>query len=180
MRAYATARKTAADPLTVSRRNRASSNRVPIKSKKKGGGSRRNTSDKRDKRELLLATDGQQYAKLTKLLGDGRFEALCLADGVTRLARCRGKLWKRVWLVTGDLVLLGLRDFQDQKVDIVHKYSADEERTLASMGELPLTLSSQERNPLYQDQWTRMVDGDSRAGFLPSDAEFGFSEEADV
>jgi translation initiation factor 1A len=49
------------------------------------------------------------------MLGNGRVEAFCF-DGVNRLCHIRGKLRKRVWIGVGDIVLLGLRDFQDQKV----------------------------------------------------------------
>jgi hypothetical protein len=39
----------------------------------------------------------------------------------------------------GDIVLLGLRDYQEDKVDIIHKYNADEARNLKAFGELPET-----------------------------------------
>ena len=41
--------------------------------------------------------------------------------------------------VDGDIVLVAKRDFQDEKVDIVHKYTADEARNLKQYGELPET-----------------------------------------
>jgi translation initiation factor 1A len=44
---------------------------------------------------------------------------------------------KKVWITAGDIVLVGKRDFQDEKVDIVHKYTADEARNLKQYGELP-------------------------------------------
>jgi hypothetical protein len=46
---------------------------------------------------------------------------------------------KKVWITAGDIVLCAKRDFQDEKVDIVHKYSADEARNLKQYGELPET-----------------------------------------
>jgi len=46
---------------------------------------------------------------------------------------------KKVWITAGDIVLVAKRDFQDEKVDIVHKYSADEARNLKQYGELPET-----------------------------------------
>lgn len=39
----------------------------------------------------------------------------------------------------GDIVLVGLRDFQEGKADIIHKYTAEEARNLQSYGELPAT-----------------------------------------
>ena len=119
----------AADPLSISRRNGASSNRVPSSSKKSGGSKRNQTrrSSEGSKRELVLAEDSQQYARVGKRLGDGRFELTCLTDGQLRLGHVRGKLWKRVWINPSDLVLVALRGWQDQKVDIVHKFTDDED-----------------------------------------------------
>jgi translation initiation factor 1A len=37
---------------------------------------------------------------------------------------------KKVWVNTGDVILLGLRDFQDEKADVILKYLADEARSL--------------------------------------------------
>ena len=88
------------------------------------------------KRELVFKEDGQEYAQATKMLGNGRLEAICF-DGVTRLCHIRGKLRKRVWINQSDIVLIGLRDFQDAKADVILKYSADEARNLKSYGEFP-------------------------------------------
>ena len=53
-----------------------------------------------DKRELVFREDGQEYAQVTKMLGNGRLEAQCF-DGEKRLAHIRGKMRKKVrrrWL----------------------------------------------------------------------------------
>ena len=70
------------------------------------------------------------------MLGNGRLEALCF-DGEKRLAHIRGKLRKKVWINQGDIILLSLRDYQDEKGDVILKYSADEARSLKAYGELP-------------------------------------------
>merc|ERR1712061_757359 len=57
-------------------------------------------------------------------------------DGVKRLCHIRGKLRKKVW-IKSDIVLIGLRDYQDAKADVILKYSADEARNLKSYGEFP-------------------------------------------
>jgi hypothetical protein len=44
---------------------------------------------------------------------------------------------KKVWIGQGDIVLVGLRDYQDEKADVILKYSADEARVLKQYGELP-------------------------------------------
>lgn len=70
------------------------------------------------------------------MLGNGRLEALCF-DGEKRLAHIRGKLRKKVWINQGDIILLSLRDYQDEKGDVILKYSSDEARSLKAYGELP-------------------------------------------
>ena len=45
----------------------------------------------------------------------------------------------QVWINQGDIILLSLRDFQDDKADVIQKYTADEARNLKAYGELPET-----------------------------------------
>jgi translation initiation factor 1A len=93
-------------------------------------------SDTHSKAELLLREEGQEYAQAGRMLGNGRLEAICF-DGKTRMAHIRGKLLKRVWISTGDVILVTLRDFQDGKADVVHKYNPDQVRQLKQKGEIP-------------------------------------------
>ncbi|XP_022094779.1 eukaryotic translation initiation factor 1A, X-chromosomal-like [Acanthaster planci] len=108
------------------------------KNKGKGGKNRRRgkNENESEKRELVFKEDGQEYAQVLKMLGNGRLTAHCL-DGVERLCHIRGKLRKKVWINTGDIILLGLRDYQDDKADVILKYNADEARNLKDFGELP-------------------------------------------
>ncbi|KAH6646996.1 putative eukaryotic translation initiation factor 1A [Truncatella angustata] len=73
---------------------------------------------------------------VVKMLGNGRLETLCF-DGTKRLGHIRGKLRKKVWINQGDIILLSLRDYQDEKGDVIMKYTADEARSLKAYGELP-------------------------------------------
>ncbi|KAH3903598.1 probable eukaryotic translation initiation factor 1A [Saccharomycodes ludwigii] len=104
----------------------------------KGGkkGRRGKNETEGPKRELIYKDEDQEYAQITKMLGNGRVEASCF-DGVKRIAHIRGKLRKKVWMAQGDMILVALRDFQDNQCDVVHKYNLDEARTLKSQGELP-------------------------------------------
>ena len=107
--------------------------------KKKGGKSKkRGKKDSEEKRELEFKDDGQEYAQVLRMLGNGRCECQCF-DGVKRLGHIRGKMRKKVWVQVSDIVLVGLRDFQDSKCDIILKYNADEARNLKAYGELPDT-----------------------------------------
>merc|ERR1719333_1908664 len=58
-------------------------------------------------------------------------------DGTKRLCHIRGKLRKRQWINTSDIILIGLRDYQDAKADVILRYSPDEARSLKAYGELP-------------------------------------------
>ncbi|BEI85996.1 hypothetical protein CcaverHIS002_0602830 [Cutaneotrichosporon cavernicola] len=107
------------------------------KAKGKGGKNRRrgkNDADG-DKRELIFKEDGQEYAQVVKMLGNGRLEAKC-QDGETRLGQIRGQMRKKVWITVGDIILLSLREFQDDKADVIHRYTPDEARNLKTYGEL--------------------------------------------
>lgn len=108
------------------------------KNKGKGGKNRRRgkNENESDKRELIFKEDGQEYAQVIKMLGNGRLEAYCF-DGIQRLCHIRGKLRKKVWINQGDIVLIGLRDYQDAKADVILRYNPDEARNLKTYGELP-------------------------------------------
>lgn len=107
------------------------------KNKGKGGKNRRRgKNDNEEKRELVFKEDGQEYAQVIRMLGNGRLEAQCI-DGVKRMCNIRGKMRKKVWVNAGDIILVGLRDFQDDKADVILKYMADEARSLKAYGELP-------------------------------------------
>ncbi|MGH0187040.1 UNVERIFIED_CONTAM: hypothetical protein FKN15_023655 [Acipenser sinensis] len=91
------------------------------KKRGKGGKNRRRgkNENESEKRELVFKEDGQEYAQVIKMLGNGRLEATCF-DGVKRLCHIRGKLRKK-----------------DNKADVILKYNADEARSLKAYGELP-------------------------------------------
>ncbi|KAJ3018134.1 UNVERIFIED_CONTAM: Translation initiation factor 1A [Siphonaria sp. JEL0065] len=117
------------------------------KNKGKGGKNRKKgkNDNEADKRELVFKEEGQEYASVTKMLGNGWIEAQCM-DGEKRLGHIRGAFRKKVWIAAGDLVLLSLRDYQDSKADIILKYTADEARLLKSYGELPDSLKVNEND----------------------------------
>lgn len=72
------------------------------------------------------------------MLGNGRLEAQCF-DGVKRLAHIRGAMRKKVWINQGDIILVSLREYQDDKADVIQRYNPDEARQLKQYGELPDT-----------------------------------------
>jgi translation initiation factor 1A len=122
------------------------------KNKGKGGKNRRRgKNENEEKRELVLKEDGQEYAQVNKMLGNGRLEASCF-DGVKRLCHIRGKMRKKVWVGAGDIILISLRDFQDGKADVIMKYNVDEARRLKTMGQLPDTAKINETDTIGSDE----------------------------
>ncbi len=86
--------------------------------------------------DLQTKEPDQEYAKAIKILGGGRMEVSCF-DGIMRLGHIRGSFRNRKELSIGDILLVGLRDFQDSKCDILVRYSPEDKRYLQSIGEIP-------------------------------------------
>ena len=99
--------------------------------KKKKRGARQNYNGKR---ELQTKEEYQEYGLVEKMLGDMRCSVLC-SDSTIKVCHIRGKFKRRVWINPGDTVLISLREFQDEKADIVHKYTPDEADLLKCNGE---------------------------------------------
>lgn len=79
--------------------------------------------------------DGQSYAVVTAMLGNGRLRARC-EDTVERMCKIRGSMRRSDWISVGDVILVGLRGFQDAKADVLHRYPHEDVRRLRKMGEL--------------------------------------------
>lgn len=66
---------------------------------KKGKGGKNKRRGKNEatefKRELTFKEDGQEYAQVLRMLGNGRLEAYCF-DGIKRLCHIRGQMKRRV------------------------------------------------------------------------------------
>lgn len=101
---------------------------------KKGKKIKRTTDDV--ERPLVLKEENQEYCQVVKLLGNCRIEGNCF-DGKTRLCHIRGAMRKKIWIKPGDLVIISLREFEDDKADIIYLYQAKEVKRLAKMGEIP-------------------------------------------
>jgi len=102
----------------------------------------------------VFKEEGQEYAQVVKMLGNGRLEAQCF-DGARRLAHIRGKLRKKVWINQGDIILLSLRDYQDEKGDVIMKYSGRPPTQAPCQQEQQkwLTNDDSRRSPLIKSLW---------------------------
>ena len=109
------------------------------------GGNKRKKGKKplQDTLEFRFKEECEEYARIIKLLGDGRFQCTC-SDGVDRIAHLRHKMWKKVWLKCGDVVLISLRDYEPEKCDIIDKYTEKEIAKLLKNGEIKENLLGEE------------------------------------
>jgi len=103
--------------------------------------------------DLQIKESGQEYAKIIKILGGGRMEVSCF-DGITRLGHLRGSFKNRKELYVGDILLVGLRDFQDSKCDILMRYSPEDKRYLQSINEIPMDLVNNETSNENEEGFT--------------------------
>jgi len=89
------------------------------------------------RRELVTKSDGQEYGKVARNLGGLHLAVKCF-DGKPRLATIRGAMVRKVWVTVGDIILVDLREFEDGKCDVTHKYTLEESRQLQAIGQLPV------------------------------------------
>ena len=105
------------------------------------GGKKHKRNKKRDdtfEKTLRLKdeNEGQEYAQITKCLGNCRFTVMCF-DGKERMATMCGGMRKRRFVNQNDIVLVSLRDWQDEKCDIIDNYDDNLTRKLKDKGLIP-------------------------------------------
>ena len=119
--------------------------------KKKAGGA------EFDRKPLEFAETGQKYALVTKMLGGCRVECKLYGGGSIgtgsktgnsgnggvggasgmAIGVIRGAMRKKVYINPNDVIIVSVRDFETDKVDVIHKYSNDEVRELIKLKEIP-------------------------------------------
>lgn len=90
-------------------------------------------------REMEEPSDGQEYAIVERLLGNGRVEVYC-EDGTLKVVRIRGSMRKfkaKVIIENGDLVIIAPWDFEPSKGDLIYKYKHEEVARLLYEKDLP-------------------------------------------
>jgi translation initiation factor 1A len=148
--------------------------------KKTGGGNKHkkkknNPSTTEVERELIFKVESQEYAQVTKILGNCRLEVQCF-DGKTRLANIRGSMRKKVWIKMNDVVLVSLREYEDGKCDVIHKYDVKEVNRLKSLDEIPKTVKlSDELDDKQEDIGIDFIEDGDEDEHLPK-KEINFDE----
>ena len=84
---------------------------------------------------LPRAHDREVFGYVESLLGSNRLMVRCL-DGKERMARIPGKMKKRIWIREGDVVIVVPWDFQDEKADVVWRYTGPQVDYLVRKGYL--------------------------------------------
>lgn len=153
----------------------------------KGKGGKKHRKQKNEnisKRDMVWKEDGQAYAVIEKMLGNGRVN-LCYftrdednhfkknkALGIIRGTMRR----KKVWINTEDIVLVSIREFEEGKVDILHKYDYDETKSLQSMKEIP-KVEDKEINTETNSPNTVLPSEEEEEIFFTNDFEYEQDEE---
>ena len=99
---------------------------------------------------LRLKEPGQEYAQIIGCKGNCRFDTKCF-DGKNRLAILCGTMRKRRFITMGDIVLISIRDFQDDKCDIIDVYNESNVYTLKKDKHIPDFITIDEENEFHGD-----------------------------
>jgi len=100
---------------------------------------------------LQLPEPDQEYAKVVKILGDCRFR-VCLPNQKEYLGILCRRMFRRVWIQVDNVVLVSLREFQQDKVDIIHRYSDQDVRMLVKHKHIPLHFVHGEESVKEEEQ----------------------------
>jgi len=105
---------------------------------------RKNQNNDEEKSSIndICKTNEQDYAIIEKVLGGGRFSVLT-PDNKKRIAISRGRMFSRNGKIKdrslmsiGNLVLISLRDFQEDKADILMFYNKSQVDLLLEYNEI--------------------------------------------
>ena len=125
------------------------------KGKKKG-------NNFREQNELILRDpkENENYGLVKGAKGNGRFD-IETPDGTTKMGILAGKHRKRMWINAGDIVLLGVWEFQEGKCSIIHKYSEDHVQKLIEKKEILHTFQ--------KDKFSQFSDHDHDVDYFSTD-----------
>ncbi len=79
---------------------------------------------------------GEIFGIVDKILGASRMIVMC-ADGKSRMTRIPGKIKRRMWIREGDLVIIRPWEFQNDKADVIYRYTRTQANYLSRNRKLP-------------------------------------------
>ena len=116
------------------------------------------------KTEIVLKIDGTVYGQCTQVLGGTNFRIFCF-DGKLRMCHIRSSIKKRQKVEVDSIVLVGLRDFQDEKGDIIFVYTSEHVAELKARQEIPAKIVSATSISTEQDDDVSDESEDEDTGF---------------
>lgn len=96
-------------------------------------------NEKQQSREFIYKDDNTEYGLVTKKLGCGRFQIILNLNNKEVIGQLSGRLKKNKkqnFVDIDSVVLVGLRDFQNTIVDIIHVYDNNERKRLKKESEI--------------------------------------------
>ena len=123
-------------------------------------------------RPLELPDEDQEFALVNKLMGNGRATVTFIKNNketVNALGIISGKLRrKKQWVIAGNIVLISIRNFEKEKVDIIHVYKEYEINELKRKGHLHKELMKHSNNHGGHHN-TSQVEDDEFADFVDNE-----------
>jgi translation initiation factor 1A len=117
----------------------------------------------------------QMYGRVLKLLGGCNALVYC-NDGRERLCHIRGSMRKKVWIATGDIVLISTRELSQNAEDTV---GTAERGDICAKYDQKVIYKLRQKDPTISDKlFTFMAKADG-TGNVPVDNEEGFIFESD-
>lgn len=111
-------------------------------------------------RNIPFKQEGCDYGRVKELLGNGRLRVITFNDNMERIGHIRGSMYKKIWICKDDIVLVSLREFEDNKCDIIYKYENDDVKYLIKSGQIQngvvsdknLDNNDQEHEIIFEEQ----------------------------
>lgn len=111
---------------------------------KQGGKKHKRAKNVQIDNKVDIPTEGQYFGRANKMLGSGRVSLDYFKKNesnewvmIQTFGVIRGNMRRRMYVNSGDIVLVAPRDFEKSKVDILYKYNAYQLNYLKKFVEIP-------------------------------------------
>ena len=131
---------------------------MPRGNQKGGKKHKRGKKDNQYSKPLRIKEEGQEYAQIKTCKGNCRFDVICF-DGKERMAILCGSMRKKKFVNPRDVVLVSIRDFQDDKCDIIDVYDDSHITMLKEQGQIPDHIKLEEENGYDDFDTVEFVNG---------------------